>query len=101
MPNLYLIEYGCSICSEHLVVSADDEECANDFAYQEAQSVYYSYECNEINPEDYPDAIEEELVEIEEEEMEMDIHYFVEPFDDKNDEHIEILKEQNNRPFEI
>ena len=33
MSKLYLIEYGCSICSEHLVVSADSEQDANDYAY--------------------------------------------------------------------
>ena len=101
MSKLYLIEYGCSICSVHLVVSADSEQDANDYAYQEAQSVYYSYECNGVDPDDYPGATEEELNEIDQEEMELDIHYLVESFDDKNEEHIEILKEQDNKPFEI
>ena len=34
-------------------------------------------------------------------EMEMDIYYHVEPFDDKNEDHLETLKEQKGVPFEI
>lgn len=101
MSKLYLIEYGCSICSEHLVVSADSEEDANDYAYQEAQSVYYSYGCNEVDPDDYPGATEEELCEIDQEEMEQDIHYFAEEFNPNDEEHQEYLREQDNKPFEI
>lgn len=101
MSNLYFIEYGCSQGSEHLIVSAKDKAAAEYYAYISAQDTWYSYECNYIDPEDYPDATEEELVEIEGEEMEMDIHYCAEPFDDKNEEHIETLREQNNKPFEV
>lgn len=101
MSKLYLIEYGCSICSEHLVVSADNEECANDFAYQEAQSVYYSYECNGVDPDDYPGATEEELNEIDTQEMEQDIHYCVELYDPNNEDHQMWMREQNNKPHEI
>lgn len=101
MKNLYLIEYGCSICTEHLVVSADSIEHANEYAYQEAQSVYYSYGCNEVDPDDYPGATEEELCEIDNEEMEQDIHYFAEPYNPNNEEHQMWMREQNNTPFEI
>ena len=101
MPNLYFIEYGCSINSERLIVSAESQEDAEHYAYISAQDVWYSYECNMIDPEDYPDATEEELVEIEGEEMELDIHYYAEPFDPENEEHAETLKEQNNKPFEV
>ena len=101
MSKLYLIEYGCSICSEHLVVSADDEERANDFAYQEAQNVYYSYECNGVDPDDYPGATEVELNEIDTQEMEQDIHYCVEPYDPNNEDHQMWMREQNNKPHEI
>lgn len=101
MSKLYLIEYGCSICLEHLVVSADNEECANDFAYQEAQSVYYSYECNGVDPDDYPGATEEELNEIDTQEMEQDIHYCVELYDPNNEDHQMWMREQNNKPHEI
>lgn len=101
MPNLYYIEYGCSICSERLIVSAKSKEDAEHYAYISAQDVWYSYDYNMIDPEDYPDASEEELVEIECEEMEQDIHYYAEPFDPESEEHAETLKEQNNKPFEV
>lgn len=101
MSKIYLIEYGCSICSEHLVVSADNEECANDFAYQEAQSVYYSYECNGVDPDDYPGATEEELCEIDNQEMEQDIHYCAELYDPNNEDHQMWMREQDGKPFEI
>lgn len=101
MKNLYYIEYGCSQCTERLIVSAKDESNANEYAYQSAQDLYFSYDCNFIDPEDYPEATEEELVEIEEQEMEMDIHYFVEDFDDSNEEHVDTLREQNGKPFEV
>lgn len=101
MKNLYLIEYGCSICSEHLVVSADNEECANDFAYQEAQNIYYSYECNGVDPDDYPGATEEELNEIDQEEMEQDIHYYAEPYNPNNEDHQMWMREQGGKSFEI
>lgn len=101
MPNLYYIEYGRSISSEHLIVSANSQEDAEYYAYTSAQDVWHSYESNEIDFEDYPDATEEELFENECEEMELDIHYCAEPFDPENEEHNEVLKEQNNKPFEI
>lgn len=97
MKNLYLIEYGCSICLEHLVVLAKDQGEAIEFAYQEAQNVYYSYDCN------YPDEgmDNDDIAELAQQEMELDIHYCAEPFDPENEEHNEVLKEQNNKPFEI
>ena len=101
MLNLYFIEYGSSINSERLVVSAKSQEDAEYYAYISAQDVWYSYECNMFDPEDYPDASEEELVEIEGEEMELDIHYYAELFDPENEEHAETLKEQNSKPFEV
>lgn len=101
MSKLYLIEYGCSICTEHLVVSADSIERANEFAYQEAQSVYYSYECNGVDPDDYPGATEEELCEIDNEEMEQDIHYLAELYDPNDEDHQSYIRDQDNKPFEI
>jgi len=101
MSKLYLIEYGCSICTEHLVVFADSIERANEFAYQEAQSVYYSYECNGVDPDDYPGATEEELCEIDNEEMEQDIHYYAEPYDPNDEDHQSYMRDQHNKPIEI
>lgn len=101
MKNLYFIEYGCSQCTEHLIVEAKDAAAAEYYAYTSAQDCYFGYDCNYIDPEDYPDATEEELVEIENEEMELDIHYLAEEFDESNEEHIETLREQDNKPFEV
>jgi hypothetical protein len=101
MKNLYLIEYGCSICSEHLVVLAESEECANEFAYQEAQSVYWSYDCNYPAEEDCEDMNEEEIAELAEQDMEQDIRYFVELYDPNNKEHQAYMRDQNNEPHEI
>ena len=99
--SLFYIEYGCSQCTEHLVVSAKDEASAEYYAYTAAQDCYYSYDCNYIDPDDYPDATEDEFAEIECEEMEMDIHHSAELFDESNEDHVETLKEQNNKPFEV
>jgi hypothetical protein len=33
--------------------------------------------------------------------MELDIHYLAEEFDESNEEHIETLREQGNKPFEV
>lgn len=96
---LFYIEYGCSQCKEQLIVEANDETDAIDYAYQSAQDSYWSYDCNYIDPDDYPDADEEDLAEIEEQDMETDIFYFAEPYDSSNEEHKEAMREQGNKPF--
>lgn len=101
MKNLYFIEYGCSQCTEYLIVEAKDAAAAEYYAYTSAQDCYFGYDCNYIEPEDYPDATEEELVEIENEEMELDIHYCVELYDSDNEDHQMWLREQDGKPFEI
>ena len=101
MKNLYLIEYGCSICTEHLVVLAESEERANEFAYQEAQSVYWSYDCNYPAEEDCEDMSEEEIAELAEQDMEQDIQYFVELYNENNEDHAETMREQGSKPHEI
>jgi hypothetical protein len=98
---LFYIKYGCSVSHECLIVKADSFDRADEYAEQAAQEVYYSYDCNYIDPDDYPDATEDEFAEIECEEMEMDIHYSAELFDESNEDHVETLKEQNNKPFEV
>ena len=101
MKNLYLIEYGCSICTEHLVVLADSLEDANEYAYLEAQNVYYSYDYNYPAEEDCEDMSEEEIAELAEQDMEQDIQYFVELYDPNNEEHQTYMHDQNNKPHEI
>lgn len=105
MKNLYFIEYGCSCCSETLIVSCDDSNAAlqraMDYAHQAATDSYYSYDCNYPSDEDYPDIAEEELVDIMEEEMEYDIFYNAVEYDPNNEDHVSALKEQDNKPYEI
>ena len=101
MKNLYLIEYGCSICSEHLIVLADSLEDANEYAYLEAQNVYYSYDCN------YPDTVdcegmdEDDIAEMMQEDMEQDIHYLAVIYNPEDEEHVMVMHDQNSKPHEI
>lgn len=101
MKNLYLIEYGCSICSEHLVVLAKDQGEAIEYAYQEAQNVYYSYDCNYPDVEDCEGMDEDDIAELARQDMEQDIHYFAELFDAENKDHQMTFEEQNKKPFEV
>lgn len=101
MSQLYLIEYGCSICTEHLVVLADNEERANEYAYQEAQTVYWSYDCNYPDMEDCEGMSEDDIAELAEQDMQQDIHYLAEPYDPNNEDHQAYMQDQGNRPHEI
>lgn len=99
--SLYYITYGCSICTEHLIVEAEDIDTANEYAYLEAQNVYYSYDSSYPDEEDCEGMDEEEIAEMMHQDMEQDIAYFAENYDPENEEHIETMREQNNKPFEI
>lgn len=101
MKNLYYIEYGCSCEKASLVVSAAHEGIAIGYAEQAAVDSYYSYDCNYIDPDDYPNASEEELAEIEYEEMACDIFYSVIVFDPNNELHTDALKKQDGIPYQI
>lgn len=101
MKNLYLIEYGCSICSEHLVVLADSLEDANEYAYLEAQNVYYSYDCNYPDAEDCEGMAEDDIAEMMQEDMEQDIHYLAVIYNPEDEEHVMVMHDQNDKPHEI
>lgn len=101
MKNLYLIEYGCSICSEHLVILADSLEDANEYAYLEAQNVYYSYDSNYPDMEDCEGMDEDDIAEIMQEDMEQDIHYLAVEYNPEDEEHVTVMRDQNNEPFEV
>lgn len=98
---LFYINYGCSICHERLIVDADTHERADEYAEQSAQEVYYSYDCNYPSDDDYENYTEEEISEMEYQDMMYDIDWAVEFYDEKNEDHVEALKEQNGIPFEI
>ena len=101
MPNLYYIEYGCSICIEHLIVLANDEQSATDYAYQEAQNLYYSYDCNYPDEEDYEGMNEDDAAEMMQEDMEQDIHYLAVIYNPEDEEHVMVMHDQNDKPHEI
>lgn len=101
MKNLYLIEYGCSICSEHLVVLASSLEDANEYAYLEAQNVYYSYDCNYPDAEDCEGMDEDDIAAMIQEDMEQDIHYLAVEYNPNNEDHVMVMHDQNDKPHEI
>ena len=101
MKNLYLIEYGCSICSEHLVVLANSLDDANEYAYQEAQNVYYSYDRNYPDEEDCAGMDEDDIAEMMQEDMEQDIHYLAVEYNPEDEEHVMVMQDQNDKPHEI
>ena len=99
--SLFYIEYGCSICTEHLIVEAKNKDSASEYAYQEAQNVYWSYDCNYPDVEDCDGMDEEEAAELMQQDMEQDLQYFAEPYDPENEDHIMTMREQNNIPHPI
>lgn len=101
MKNLYYIEYGCSICTEHFIVLAKSLEAANEYAYAEAQNVYYSYDCNYPDEEDCEGMSEDEIAEMAHEDMEQDIQYFAVEYDINNEDHVMTMHDQDNKPYEI
>ena len=99
--SLFYIEYGCSICTEHLIIEAKDLGAAHEFAYQEAQNVYYSYDSNYPDEEDCEGMDEDEIAEMMQQDMEQDIQYFAEIYDAENEDHAMTMREQDNKPHEI
>lgn len=99
--SLYYIEYGCSICKEHLIVEAKDMGTANEYAYLEAQNVYYSYDSNYPDEEDCEGMDEDEIAEMMHQDMEQDIQYFAEIYDAENEDHAMTMREQDNKPHQI
>ena len=99
--SLFYIEYGCSICTEHLIVEAKDEDAANEYAYLSAQEVYYSYDCNYPDVEDCEGMDEDDIAEMMQQDMEQDIQYFAKPYNPENEDHAMTMREQSNKPHEI
>lgn len=99
--SLFYIEYGCSICTEHLIIEAKDEAAANEYAYLSAQEIYYSYDYNYPDVEDCEDMDEDEIAELMQQDMEQDIQYFAEIYDAENEDHAMTMREQNNIPHPI
>jgi hypothetical protein len=96
MSQLYLVEYGCSQCSEHLVVSAGSKEAAEEYAYYAAQECWDSY-----SHDDYYDETDEWADEDCYEEMQYDIFYNAVEFDPTNEIHADFFEEQAKRPHVV
>ena len=99
--SLFYIEYGCSICAEHLIVEAKDMSAAYEYAYLSAQEIYYSYDCNYPDIEDCDGMDEEEVAELMQQDMEQDLCYFAEPYNPENEDHAMTMREQEERPFRV
>ena len=99
--SLFYIEYGCSICTEHLIIEAKDMGTANEYAYLEAQNVYYSYDSNYPDEEACEGMDEDEIAEMMHQDMEQDIQYFAEIYDAENEDHAMTMREQDNKPHQI
>lgn len=98
---LFYIKYGCSISHETLVIDAYDFEKADAYAQQAAEDIYWSYDCNYPNDEDYEDYDEDELSDVMHHDMMNDIDWVVEPFEEANEDHAEALTESGGVPFKV
>jgi hypothetical protein len=99
--SLFYIEYGCSICTEHLIIEAKNEDAAGEYAYLSAQDLYWSYDQNCFYEEDFEDMDENNIAEMMEQDMLQDIQYFAEPYNPENEDHTMTMREQNNIPHPI
>lgn len=98
---LFYIKYGCSVSHEQLIIDADNFEKADEYAERAAQDVYYSYDCNYPSDEDYEDYTEDEISDMSYQDMMNDIDWTVEPYDEKNEDHVDALEEQDGLPFKV
>ena len=92
---LYAIKYGCVQETHYLVVEADNIEYAAEFAEESAIECWSSWtenmEQNEY--EKYTDSWWDTVY--------SEIEQFVEPFENTNSFHLDLLKEQGNGFFKI
>ena len=89
--------YGCSNDFNIIALEASSKEKANNYVYEcacECYGGYYHYHCYYENE----NGGDEEYID---EERENDINYYVEPFDYNNEEHMNILREQENEFWEV
>lgn len=99
----FIGRYGCSCEDEIIALSAENREQAESYVYQNAIESYQSFEdlhgirsWGQIAEDEGLDkeTEREAIDECYDEEVENDIHYSVEIFDYKNEEHMDVLREQ-------
>lgn len=105
----FIITYGCDgLGSEQLAVEAENEEIALEYAYNAAFEYRESY-AGLHGCVDYPEFCEEEGYDIDSDDaadafhdmIENEIKYFVEVFDETNEEHQLVLIDCNGKFWEI
>ena len=86
---LYYVEFGCSEAAGRLIVNAESEDQAWEFAEVEADNLFDSYDHGiyEDDYEEYED-FEADYYEA----RDTDVFYSVEPYDEKKDEHREAIE---------
>lgn len=89
----FIGHYGCSNESNIIALEASSKEKANNYVYECACECYDGYYHCYYGNEDDEEYIDEEI--------ENDIEYYVEPFDYNNEEHMDILREQENEFWEV
>lgn len=87
----FIGHYGCTGDNEEIAILARSKAAAENFIFECACESFESFSHYDeyIDEEEYQEA------------MMQDIEYYVEPFDYNNEEHLFILKEQENNFWEI
>lgn len=110
----YFGRYSCT-CEHESVCLSGSKKAVESFLYENAIECYQSFEglhgirgCGEIAIEDFDielDMANEEVLELIEEvyneEIESDIEYSFEPFDENNEEHMDTLNAQSGEFWEV
>lgn len=104
----FIGRYGCFLSDEAIALKTDSKENAKNYIHQCAIECYKSFEGIYITildkegiSERYNLYDELEINKLYEEEIENNIYYNLEPFDYENEKHLAVLKEQENKFWEI
>ena len=104
----FIIEYGCSVSTEHLAVEADSLEIAEEYAYQSAYSCRESFEglhgvldfaefCEEEGYDEEDDSAWEEFKDM----VEYELNYHAHEFDEDDEDDKTVLEDCGGKFFRI
>lgn len=104
----FIIEYGCSVSTEHLAVEADSLEIAEEYAYQSAYDCRESFEglhgvldftefCEEEGYNEEDDSAWEEFKDM----VEYELTYHVHEFDEDDEDDMTVLEDCGGKFFRI
>lgn len=85
--------YGCSDESNEIVLKAKSKEAALNYVYENACEAYDNHYHHYYDSE-----VDEEFID---DERELDIVYYVEPFDYENETHLDVLNAQEGNFWEV